>query len=131
MFSLDAQVCGATRSTRAEQDGSGGITVYTSAGPRRARNVNDAIRLARNDIGEFLLPAQRGGRPWGLRVQVGGVAAVYGDWPLLAGPSGGRPDNSLVTRIRSRWHDSGPLSALENAVEIIRAYLSPGRAAAA
>jgi hypothetical protein len=37
----------------------------------------------------------------------------------------------LVTRIRSRWHDSGPISALENALEIVKAYLgSAGRAAA-
>jgi hypothetical protein len=90
------------------------------------------VHIARQDMGEFLLPAERRGRPWGLRVEVGGVQAVYGEWPLLPGRADGRRDNSPVTRIRSRWHDgSGPLSALENACEIIKSYLgSSGRAAA-
>lgn len=132
VFVLEAQVLGNPHTTRADRDDSGTIVVITSSGPHRARSVNDAVRIARQDMGEFLLPAQRPGRPWGLRLEVAGVQAVYGEWPLFPGRSDGRRDNSLVTRIRSRWNDGrGPLSALENACEIIKAYLgSSGRAAA-
>ena len=133
MFSLDAQVLGTERSVRAESDGLG-ITVYTSGGPRRARTWNEAVRIARDDIGEFLRPAQRPGVPWGLRVTVSGGQAVYGEWPLLPGPSEGGTggfQQTPLSRIRSRWHASSAHSALENAVAIIREYLPPGRAAAA
>src|SRR5438094_151078 len=121
MFTLDAQVLGSPHTTSAQRDEIGAISVRTAGGPRLARSVNDAVRIAHADMGEFLLPAQPPGRPWGLRVQVGEVAAVYGEWPGFPAPPDGRPDNSLVTRIRHRWHDSGPLSALENALEIVRA----------
>jgi len=89
-------------------------------------SLGEAIDIARNDMGEFLLPAQRPGRPWGLLVQVAEVQASYGDWPGFPGPPNRKPDPSPVTRIRRRWHDSGPLSALENGIEIIKAYLGSG-----
>jgi hypothetical protein len=131
MFTLDAQVLGTERSVRAESDGLG-INVFTSSGPRRARSWNEAVRVARDDIGEFLRPAQRPGVPWGLRVTVSGGQAVYGEWPLLPGPSGGGGFHQTpLSRIRSRWNGSSAHSALENAVAIIREYLPPGRAAAA
>jgi hypothetical protein len=131
LFSLDAQRCGIERHTSAEADGLG-ITVYTDGVPYRARSVNEAIRTARDYIGEFLRPAQGGGLPWGLRVTVSGGVAVYGEWPLVSSV-GNAPsfENSPLVRIRYRWHDSGPISALENAIEIIRAYTeSSGRRAA-
>jgi hypothetical protein len=131
VFTLTAQVLGTQHTTSAERDDAGRIIVNTSNGPLGARSVSDAIRIAHRDMGEFLLPAQRPGRPWGLLVSVAGVQAVYGDWPLLPGEPRRKPDNSLVHRIRSRWHDSGPISALDNALEIVRAYLgSQGRRAA-
>lgn len=44
------------------------------------------------------------------------------------GAGGGElPSSELVVRIRRRWHDSqGPTAALENALDIIRAYLGRG-----
>jgi hypothetical protein len=122
LFSLDAQKCGAERHTFAEAAGLG-ITVYTDGVPHRASSINDAIHTARDYIGEFLQPAQRGGVPWGLRVTVSGGVAVYGEWPLVSS-GGGSPsfENSPLVKIRNLWHDSGPISALENAVQIIRAY---------
>lgn len=131
LFSLGAQKCGPERHAQATSDGLGRITVDLDGEMIRARSVNDAIRIARDYIGEFLQPAQRGGTPWGLLVTVSGGSAVYGEWPLSDG--GGRsPDsqNTPLVRIRNRWHDSGPLSALANAIEIIRAYAPRGRAAA-
>jgi len=125
LFSLDAQVCGFERHAKAEADGLG-ITLYLDGQPTRHGSVNDAIRGARDFIGEFLRPAERGDRPWGLRVSVSGGAAVYGEWPLVGG--GGSPSfrKSPLVRIRERWHDSGPVSALENAIQIIREYVSRG-----
>jgi hypothetical protein len=130
LFSLGGQKCGLERHATAEADGLG-ITVSLDGEIVRARSTNDAIRIARDYIGEFLQSAQRGGRPWGLMVSVSGGNAVYGEWPLLGG-GGGSPDfqNTPLVRIRNRWHDSGPLSALANAIEIIRAYTPRGRAAA-
>ncbi len=130
MFSLDAQVCGTERSVRAEADGFG-ITIYTAGGLVRARSWNDAVRLAREEIGEFLRRAQKPGVPWGLRVTVPDGSAAYGEWPLTGG-GGGNPSfqNTPLVRIRNRWDDSSPSSALENAVAIIREYIPRGRAAA-
>lgn len=130
LFSLTAQVLGHQRSCTAESDGFG-ITVNTATGPRSVRSWHEAIRVAEQDIGLFLRRAERGDIPWGLHVSVGTVQAVYGEWPLLPGPPSDRPEPSPVSRIRSRWRESdGPMSALNNAVEIIRFYLPRRRQAA-
>jgi hypothetical protein len=129
-FSLDAQVLGTEHSVRAETDGLG-IIVHSSTGLRRAGSWNEAVRIARDDIGEFLRPAQRPGVPWGLRVTVPDGQAVYGEWPLLPGPSGGGSfQQTPLSRIRSRWNGSSAHSALENAVAIIREYIPRRRTAA-
>lgn len=131
LFALDAQKAGAERHVHAVADGSG-ITVHRDGWPMATRSVNDAVRLARNYIGEFLQSAQRGGIPWGLLVTVEEGVAAYGEWPL-SGRSSDNPQFSrtALVRIRERWHDSGPLSALENAMEIVRAYAArSGRKAA-
>jgi hypothetical protein len=126
LFRLDAQVCGFERHVKAEADGLG-ITLYLDGQPTRSGSVNDAIRGARDFIGEFLRPAARSDRPWGLRVSVSGGAAVYGEWPLVGGGSGDPSfRKSPLVRIRERWHDSGPVSALENAIQIIREYTPRG-----
>jgi hypothetical protein len=131
MFRLQAQVLGAERSASADADGYGGITVHFSGGVRHVGTANEAIRIARDDIGEFLRRAQRPGVPWGLLVVVSDGQAVYGEWPLTGG-GGGSPSfqRTPLVRIRNRWHDSGALSALENAIRIIREYAPKGRAAA-
>src|SRR4051812_12988346 len=131
LFSLDAQKAGAGRHVHAESDGSG-IVVDRDGWATPARTVGEAIRVARDYIGEFLSPAQRGGIPWGLLVTVVDGVASYGEWPLSGGEAR-RPDfrRTPLVRIRNRWHDSGPLSALENAIEIIKAYSGGSRRAAA
>jgi hypothetical protein len=128
LFSLDAQKCGFERHTSAEADGFG-ITVSRDGEMVRARSVDDAIRIARDYIGEFLQPAQRGEIPWGLLVTVPGGSASYGEWPLLGGSRNPDFQNTPLVRIRNRWHNgSGPLSALANAIAIIRSYAPTGRA---
>jgi hypothetical protein len=130
LFSLAAQKCGIERHVTAEADGFG-ITVYTDGIPTRARSGAEAISISRDYIGEFLQPAQHGGVPWGLMVTVPDGVAVYGEWPL-SGRGSRSPsfENTPLVRIRNRWHDSGPLSALENAIQIIREYAPRGRQAA-
>jgi hypothetical protein len=123
LFALDAQKCGIERHVRATSDGLG-IVVDLDGRLVNARSVNEAIREARDYIGEYLQPAQRGGIPWGLLVTVSDGIAAYGEWPL-AGGGGGSPSfqNTPLVRIHQRWHrGSGPLSALENAIQIIREY---------
>jgi hypothetical protein len=126
IFRLAAQVLGTQRSAAATGDGTGYV-VQTDAGPLAARSLNEAIRLARDHIGRFLHEADRRHATWGLLVQVGEVSAVYGDWPLL--PAAGPPSTrrtSLVARIRDRWRGGSAISALENALEIVRAYAATG-----
>jgi hypothetical protein len=127
LFSLDAQRCGQERHARAEADGLG-IVVDLDGHLTRVRTPNEALHVARDYIGEYLQPAQRAGVPWGLMVTVTDGVAVYGEWPL-AGSNAHNPtfQRTPLVRIRNRWHDSGPLSALANAVEIIRAYLPSGQ----
>jgi hypothetical protein len=133
MFTLDAHVLGDQRTVSAEQDGLG-ITVTTSQGLHRARSMEHAIRIARDDMGDFLRPAQRPGVPWGLCVRVADVSAYYGEVRFCrAGGGAPLPHNDLVSRIRRRWHErQGPHAALENAIEIIRSSVgrSAGRRAA-
>jgi hypothetical protein len=123
LFSLDAHTCGNEHHATADSDGFG-IVVRVDGVPRRARTYSDAVRLARDHIGRILEPAEQGGIPWGLRVTVPDGAAVYGEWPLV-GRSGSQSfERTPLARIRSRWRESRPLSALDNAVEILRAYTS-------
>jgi hypothetical protein len=131
IFSLDAQKAGAERHVHVDADGSG-LTVFRDGWPVSVNSINAAIRMARDYMGEFLQSAQRGEIPWGLRVSVIDGVAAYGDWPLTGG-SPRNPDFSRtpLVRIRERWHDSGPLSALENAIEIVKAYAGRSARAAA
>ena len=128
MFSIHAQVVGNERSVSAEADGSG-IVVMAPDGPRRASSWTEAVNIARDYIGEFLRPAQRAGVPWGVRVSVPDGQAAYGEWPLTGG---GRPSPSFertpLAQIRDRWQGSSAISALENAVAIVRAYIPRRRA---
>jgi hypothetical protein len=108
--------------------------VETPAGQQAAGRFKTALRLARNEIGHHLRRARRD-QPWGLVVQAGGASAIYGTPNPAAGVVlGGAPGdpNSLIARIRRRWRDGdSPISALENAIEIIRALVEPSRRAAA
>jgi hypothetical protein len=121
LFSLAAQKAGFQAHANAEADGLG-IVVSTDAGPTRVRTVDAAMRLARDHIGQFLAPASRGEIPWGLLVSVAEGSAAYGEWPLSGGTAAPSFQQTALARIRRRWHDRGPLSALENAMEIVRAY---------
>lgn len=116
LFSLAAQKAGFEVHASAEADGLG-ITANTGDGPTRVHSVDAAIRVARDYVGQFIEPARRGGIPWGLLVTVSEGVASYGEWPLSGG--GGSPSfqQTALVRIRQRWQDHSPLSALENAVE--------------
>jgi hypothetical protein len=131
LFTLRAQVLGEPRSAVTDADG-GGVIVTLSGAQHSTRSVRDAIRLSRDHLGPFLGDADRRQKEWGLYVTVAGVAAVYGNWPLLPGPSSPRSmHDELVTRIRREWRGASASSALENALRIIEAYTgSSGRRAA-
>jgi hypothetical protein len=129
LFSLEAQKAGFEVHASAEADGLG-ITVNTDQGPIPAHSIDAAIRVARDYVGQFIEPARRGGIPWGLLVTVSEGVASYGEWPLSGGGGGGSPSflQTALVRIRRHWDDHGPLSALENAIEIIHWYnRSPAR----
>lgn len=132
-FSLTAHICGEELSVSARDDGTGWV-VHSSSGSRATRRFQVALHLARDEVGTYLTHARRD-QPWGLVVTVGGASALYGTPHPAAGVSIGGPPgdpNSLIARIRRRWRDGdSPVSALENAVQIIRALAeSPARAAA-
>jgi hypothetical protein len=132
-FSLTSHICGQEFVVSAYNDGTG-WAVVTPSGQQAAGRFETAPRLARDDIGNYLRRA-RHNQPWGLVVQAGGSSAIYGTPNPAAGVVlGGIPGdpNSLVARIRRRWHDGdSPISALENAIDSVRALVErSGRAAA-
>lgn len=131
-FELRAHFLGTRRSVSAAADGYG-WQVTTEAGTVAVSSVEQAIKVARQHIGEFLRRVDH--KPgWGLRVQVGSVAAPYGDPDPeeVVFPGGPADPNSLVSRIRNRWQPGdSPTAALENAIEIIRAYAGRSRRQAA
>lgn len=128
-FELSAHFLEHRRKVSASFDGIS-WTVTGDSGPVAVRNLDQAIKVAHQQVGQLLRPVGRRGG-WGLRVEVASVAASYGEpdplEPVL--PGGGRVDpNSLVARIRSRWQaGDSPESALDNALEIVRAYIGRGR----
>lgn len=133
-FQLKAHFLGNHRSIAAATDGYG-WQVTTDSGQIAVSSVEQAIRVARQHIGEFLRKVDH--KPgWGLRVDVGPVAASYGDPDPeeVIFPGGAADPNSLVSRIRSRWQaGDSPIAALENALEIVKGYAggSKGRRHAA
>lgn len=131
-FELSAHFIDRRRVVSATFDGIG-WEVRTASGPVAVRTTDQAIRVARQQIGEMLRWVDH--RPgWGLRVSVGPVAASYGDPdPEATFVPGGRADpNSLVARIYSRWRDGdSAISALDNALEIVGAYAGRRRRRAA
>lgn len=132
-FSLTAHICGEELSVTAHNDGTGWV-VHSRAGSRAARRFQTALRLARDEVGSYLTHV-RTNQPWGLVVSVGGASALYGTPNPAAGVSIGGPPgdpNSVIARIRRRWRDGdSPVSALENAVQIIRALTESATRAAA
>lgn len=129
LFSFDAQVLGVEQHVSVKQTAAG-LIVSSPNGRTPARGFADAVRIAARETGSFLERAQRQDVPWGLKVAVGQVAAVYGSWPLLSGPAEPRPRPSLIARIRRLWRDTdGPAAALENAIKIVEAYRGHARAA--
>jgi hypothetical protein len=130
IFSLAADVCGTKQQVSADHTRAG-IVVFLPADQVRARTISEAVRIAARQAGSFLQKAARPGVPWGLRVSVGGITAVYGMWPPLMGPPiDGRSRPSEAARIHKLWRDTdGPLAALENACKIIDVYAAHARAA--
>jgi hypothetical protein len=132
-FELRAHFLGTRRSVSAEPDGFG-WQVQTDSGRLEARSLEQAIRIGEQHIGELLRRVER--KPgWGLTVTAGSASASYGEPdPLQVALPGGRPasPDSLVARIYSRWNPgSSPVAALQNALQIVRAYLGSGRGRAA
>jgi hypothetical protein len=133
-FELRAHFLQTRRSVRARPTGLG-WQVETDADRVEVRTLEQAVRIAEQHIGELLRRVGR--RPgWGLSVIAGSASAFYGEPdPMQVAVPGGRgasPD-SLVARIRSRWKQGdSPVSALQNALQIVRGYLGrSGRRAAA
>ncbi|MFZ2052424.1 MAG: hypothetical protein WAU69_16000 [Solirubrobacteraceae bacterium] len=62
LFSLEAQKAGFQAHATAEANGLG-ILVNTDTGPTHVRGIDAAIRVARDHIGHFLVPAGHGGVP--------------------------------------------------------------------
>ena len=135
-FTLTAHVLGDERTISALDDGTG-VVLTGDFGSRRAGSMHEAERLAREYIGRHLVEAAGGKKPWGLVVSVSGFSALYGTPNPAAGVAlgGGAPadPNSAPMRIYRRWRPGdSPMSALENAVQIIKAVVGEtGRARAA
>jgi hypothetical protein len=132
MFTLSAQVLGDQRTVSAEQDALG-VTVTTSRGLQHARNLNDALRLARDASASpcegASAPASRGGSASASRVSRRTTATCASARARAAAAVGSRPPNSssgsaaagTTTRVRprpsrTRWTSSAPTSAAGQSV---------------
>lgn len=133
-FALSAHICGQELAVTAYNDGSGWVVQSPGGGARSVGRFDAAVRIASDELGRYLRRAQRK-QPWGLVVRVGGSSALYGTPNPAAGVVlSGRPGDpkSLVARIRHRWHEGdGPISALENAFQIVSELLKRSSRAAA
>jgi hypothetical protein len=89
--------------------------------------------MARDEIGHFLVGAERTKTPWGLYVSMANVCAFYGDAPpnVPRGAEAPLPPDELINRIRAEYKAGGPIAALQNAIRIIEAYLGRGQRVAA
>lgn len=135
IFELRAHVVGQPRNVACDNDGTG-LVLHFPEGPRPAGTVREAIRVAGDDIGRFLRYADTRQKPWGLYVTVGTVSAKYGEDPpgTVSFPALGPPADptTLVARIHSRYRPGdSPMQALENALQILRAYLTEDSRSAA
>ena len=102
IFKLEAQVLGVHRTALYAPDATGYVLRLGNE-MKSASSLSEAIRLARDYIGSFLHQGTRPGSTWGLLVEAGGAAAVYGDWPLLHLTNAPQTDrSSLVARIRDQ-----------------------------
>lgn len=87
-----------------------------------------ALNAVRDYLGPFLAPAeQRRDLPWSLSVSVRAGTAFYGTRPphFGGGGGGGVPvePSELLVKIRQRYEEGdGPIAALQNALQIGRAY---------
>jgi hypothetical protein len=132
LFTLIARIVGEVRTVTVTSDGSGYI-VASGAARRPARTLRQAIQLAREEVGTFLVSAERTKAPWGLYLSVAGVCTFYGDAPpnVPRVASAPLPQDELISRIRDEYKKGGPIAALQNAIRIIEAYLGRGHRAAA
>ena len=122
VFSLTSQILGEERGVTAEWRGRA-LAVISDQGVTHARSVNDATRVAAQILGPGLERAGKKKLPWGLHVDVAGMQAVYGDWPLLQVPVRRDPRPTPLSRIRAQWKEGdSPLEALDNAIRIIHAF---------
>jgi hypothetical protein len=132
LFTLVARIVAEVRTVTVTSDGSNYI-ITTETATRAARSLRDAIRLARDEIGNFLVSAERTKAPWGLYLSVANVCTFYGDAPPSVPRAGGAPlpPDELINRIRDEYKQGGPVSALQNAIRIVEAYLGRRQRAAA
>lgn len=127
LFTLSFHLIGDEHSVTADSTARG-ITVTTPAGANTHRGLTQAIHAATNYAGDYLRDADRKGQPWGIKVSVADVTARYGAWNLGGlvrvpiGPPA--PSDSPVAQIHARYRADGPMSALANAEQILRAYLT-------
>jgi hypothetical protein len=124
LFTLIARIVGDVRTVTVTSDGMTYI-VTTATATQQVRTLRQAIQLAREEIGNFLVSAERTKAPWGLYLSVANVCTFYGDTPPRVPRAGGAPlpPDELINRIREEYKKGGPIAALQNAIRIIEAYL--------
>jgi hypothetical protein len=133
MVSFAAEILARTRSASITTTPDGFCVTLDGPSATYSRCAQ-ALNVAREHLGRFLATAERQrDLGWRLTVTVAAGSATYGTLPAQFG-FGGRPvapDEQLV-RIRGRYHDGdGPIAALQNALQIARAYPPESARAAA
>ena len=102
-----------------------GYRVEIGGGAQIYARLAHALNAVRDYLGPFLATAERNrDLPWSLSVSVPAGTAFYGTRPPQFG-GGGVPVEpaELLVKIRQRYEEGdGPIAALQNALQIARAY---------
>jgi hypothetical protein len=121
VFELNAQFIHEDASASAERMGSM-FVVNTPAGPRRAKDLSRAIRIACEEIGPLMERGDKAGEGWGLLVSAGPACVAYGNWPT-GPPREPGPELEGLHRILAEYRPGdGARAALVNAIKIIEAF---------
>jgi len=119
-FTLTVTIAGVARAVTVLGDGRRYL-IRADDGEFVIGSFRRALNETREQLGRFLVSAERNHSTWSLTLEVDSKLAFYGTAVPTLGPvrRSPLPPDDLVSQIRREWPaDGGPLAALANALKI-------------